>query len=381
MRETKGTNIEVKKNNRNRIFRYLCAQTQTVSNPEIAAALSMSLPTVTTNTREFIEQGLVREIGELASTGGRRAKALRVAAEMGLALGLDITKNHIGLALADLTGSCLAYERIHFPFAHTEDYYRRAGQELEAFFERCQSRETGLSRSRILGLGISFPGIVDLTRQEITYSHVLGLHAIPFTDVSQYFPYPCQLQNDANAGAYAAGMHAKMPERFFYLSLSNTVGGAVFHHGALVQGSSFRCGEAGHMTIHPDGKKCYCGKRGCLDAYCAASILSDAADGSLEQFFERLDAGDSKLSALWETYTSDLAMAVNNIHMILDCDVMLGGYVGSRIGTHIELVREKAAGRNTFSEDGSYIRACSGGNRTAAMGAALGIIETFLAKI
>ena len=84
---------------------------------------------------------------------------------------------------------------------------------------------------------------------------------------------------------------------------------------------------------------------------------------------------------LWEAYTSDLAMAVNNIHMILDCDVMLGGYVGSRIGAHIEQVREKAAGRNTFSEDGGYIRACSGGNRTAAMGAALGIIETFLEKI
>ena len=94
-----------------------------------------------------------------------------------------------------------------------------------------------------------------------------------------------------------------------------------------------------------------------------------------------LDAGDVKMAALWEAYTSDLAMAVNNIHMILDCDVMLGGYVGSRIGAHIEQVREKAAGRNTFSEDGGYIRACSGGNRTAAMGAALGIIETFLEKI
>ena len=168
MRETRGTNIEVKKNNRNHIFRYLCAQTQTVSNPEIASALSMSLPTVTANPREFIEQGLVRETGELASTGGRRAKALRVAAETGLALGLDITKNHIGLALADLTGSCLAYERIHFPFAHTEDYYRRAEQELEAFFDRCQSRQTELSRSRILGLGISFPGIVDLTTVAFT---------------------------------------------------------------------------------------------------------------------------------------------------------------------------------------------------------------------
>ena len=45
------------------------------------------------------------------------------------------------------------------------------------------------------------------------------------------------------------------------------------------------------------------------------------------------------MTALWEVYTSDLAMAVNNIHMILDCDVMLGGYVGSRIGAHFVEVR------------------------------------------
>ena len=63
------------------IFRYLCAQTQTVSNPEIASALSMSLPTVTANTREFIEQGLCagdrgagvyrRQTGEGAAGSGR----------------------------------------------------------------------------------------------------------------------------------------------------------------------------------------------------------------------------------------------------------------------------------------------------------------------
>ena len=73
------TNMEVKKNNRNRIYRYIC-NCQTVSNPDISYALKISLPTVTQNTRELIEMGLVREIGELQSTGGRRAKALAAAA-------------------------------------------------------------------------------------------------------------------------------------------------------------------------------------------------------------------------------------------------------------------------------------------------------------
>ncbi|WP_300565924.1 hypothetical protein [uncultured Acetatifactor sp.] len=46
--------------------------------------------------------------------------------------------------------------------------------------------------------------------------------------MSAFFPYPCHFLNDANAGAYAEGFHGDETERFFYLSLSNTVGGAIF---------------------------------------------------------------------------------------------------------------------------------------------------------
>ena len=60
------TNIEVKKNNRNRIFRYICKHDR-VSNPDIAYALQISLPTVIQNTKELIERRLVEEAGEMQS--------------------------------------------------------------------------------------------------------------------------------------------------------------------------------------------------------------------------------------------------------------------------------------------------------------------------
>ena len=52
----------------------------------------------------------------------------------------------------------------------------------------------------------------------------------------------------------------------------------------------------------------------------------------MEDFFERLHEGELEAMALWEQYASYLAIAVNNIHMVLDCDVVLGGYVGSCMG-------------------------------------------------
>ncbi len=85
----------------------------------------------------------------------------------------------------------------------------------------------------------------------ITYSHALGVRDLPFSEIQSYFPWHCTFLNDANAGAFAEGIGSDLPSSFFYLSLSNTVGGAIFHDGNLLPGDAFRCGEAGHMTLIP----------------------------------------------------------------------------------------------------------------------------------
>ena len=70
MDKKKITNMEVKKKNRNEVFRYICKQ-GTVSNPDIAYNMKISLPTATQITKELIAEGLLEEKGELQSTDGR----------------------------------------------------------------------------------------------------------------------------------------------------------------------------------------------------------------------------------------------------------------------------------------------------------------------
>ena len=369
------TNMEVKKKNRNRVFRYIC-KNGTVSNPDISYDMKMSLPTVTQITKELIEKGFIEETGELQSTGGRRAKALSAAVNVKQAVGLDITKNHISFVLTNLTGEILNHMRIFLPYAHEETYYRRVNDELESFLE-----ESNADRKRILGIGISFPGIIDLDRQVITYSHILGVKMISFDSVSCFFDYPCNFLNDANAGAYAEGIRSDERERFFYLSLSNTVGGAIFENNGLVQGHHFRCGEVGHMTVIPDGKICYCGKKGCLDAYCSATILSGAVEGKLEKFFELLEKKDQRITDIWDVYTGYLAVALNNIRMLLDCDIILGGYVGSYVEPYLSDIWNKVSERNTFAEDRQFVNSCRYKVGAAALGAALEVIENFVRQI
>ena len=52
------------------------------------------------------------------------------------------------------------------------------------------------------------------------------------------------------------------------------------------------------MTVAPGGRQCYCGKQGCFDAYCSAKVLKAAGGGSLDTFFERLEAGDAACRTL-----------------------------------------------------------------------------------
>ena len=375
MDKKKITNMEVKKKNRNEVFRYICKH-GTVSNPDISYNMKISLPTATQITKELIAEGLLEEKGELQSTGGRRAKALSAVVNARLAVGLDITKNHISFVLTNIVGEILKYERIYQPYFSEAAYYQEVSERLEHFLD-----ESGSDKDKILGVGISFPGIIDLDKGQITYSHILGIEAVPLDALSTYFSYPCFFLNDANAGAYAEGFHGDEAERFFYLSLSNTVGGAIFDGNGLVQGRNFRCGEVGHMTVVMDGESCYCGKRGCLDAYCAAWHLSDAADGKLEQFFCLLDQGDAEAVKIWDSYTDYLAIAVNNIYMVLDCDIVLGGYVGSSMGMHLQELWNKVAGRNTFGEKEPYVKGCNYKVAAAALGAALNVIEMFVSQI
>ena len=163
-----------------------------------------------------------------------------------------------------------------------------------------------------------------------------------------------------------------------YLSLSNSVGGAVLVDGTLYMGNHLRAGEFGHNTLVPGGRRCYCGKEGCLDAYCSAKLLSDHAGGNLAAFFAGLRDGDTEKTSVWRDYLAYLAIAVNNLHMSFDCDVIVGGYVGAFLEEFGGPLRSLLEERNTFQPEASYLKYCRYRLEAAAVGAALTQVEHFL---
>ena len=147
--------VEVKRQNRNRVFRYVNGQEET-SMPEISAALDISGPTVLTIVNELKEEGVLKEAGELKSTGGRKAKAIAAVKDIKYAVGIDLTANHISITYTDLSEKALKHVRIRKSFEYTNEYL-----DALAVFTRRFIEENAIPEDKILGIGISMPCIID----------------------------------------------------------------------------------------------------------------------------------------------------------------------------------------------------------------------------
>jgi len=83
---------------------------------------------------------------------------------------------------------------------------------------------------------------------------------------------PFVLSNDANAAAYGEYVYggAKGMDHFIMITLGTGVGSGIVVDGRLVHGSTGTAGELGHNILIPNGRRCTCGRKGCLETYTSA---------------------------------------------------------------------------------------------------------------
>ena len=360
--------------NLSRVFNFIY-QEEKVAKQDISIALEMSLPTVTQNLKTLEEKKLITTAGEFESKGGRKAKAITYVRDSKYALGLDITNQHIGIVLINIAGEIIEHTRYKKPFKRSHKYLQGIGDLIDDFILNHK-----VPKKKILGVGVSVPGILDATGNKIVYLHTLGVSNMDCSEFSQFISYPSIFCHAANAGSIAEMWKREVESNIAYFFLHNNVGGSIIINNQLYLGNNQRSSEFGHMTLVRNGKPCYCGKKGCMDAYCAANLLTSKELGttSLEDFFAKLNQGDEKCRVFWDEYLNYLAIAVNNIRMALDCDVILGSYIGSYMDDYIQILREKVSKLNPFEENSQYVKPCSYKIEASAVGAALLTVESFI---
>lgn len=364
----------IRKHTRRAVYDFIRERGMATKN-EISAGLGISLPTVSKYLALFIEDGLIEEGARIASgsAGGRNAVAYRCVPDGRFAIGVDITRERVRCLVLNLRRSVIAERRTVRTFEMTEDYYAFVAAEVRAMVE-----EAEIDRDRILGVGIAVPGLLSETTGRVTYGRVIDNVGLSAEDFARHLPYETRLVHDSEAAGFAEFWEHRQRENAFYLSLSKSVGGSVLIKGGMYRGDGEIAGEVGHLRIHDDGLPCYCGRHGCLDPYCNATVLTRHADGSLRNFFTRLDSGDPALAEVWDRYTTDLAIAVNNIRVMFGSTIILGGDVGSRGGSHLVDLFAKVDSLSFLATPArSYLVPCTYTNHSIATGAALYLVEEF----
>lgn len=366
-------NGTVKKNTtRSKIVSYII-NNQATSKVEISKALNLSMPTVLSNVNELLASGVVIETGEYESTGGRKAKRISINPTYRYAVGIMITANHVGFVLVNLKSEIEKTYRVRLKFSTESSYYAQLSEITKEFLKDVEYK------GRILGIGISIPGILNQKERLVIKSHALQLENYSLSFLEQAFSYPVYFENDANAAMMAEDLNQY--KNALYLSLNHTLGGAICIDGKLIQGQNQKAGEFGHMILVPGGKKCYCGKAGCADAYCAASALTDESQKTLEEFMNDVENNNPAAVRTWNEYLSNLSILISNLRMAYDMDIILGGEVGGYLAEHMIPLGEKVMKYNGFDHDVRYLKTCSYKKEASAVGVAKHFLYFFIKNI
>jgi len=347
---------------------------------DIAAELGLSMPTVINNVNLMVQKGILEECGSEQSTGGRRARRIRLKTDAAYAVGINVAVHHVSMALTDLQGEILENVREEMIFSDTLDWYRELGSRLRNFVDRC-----GIPGDKILGVGISFPGIIDEDGNEVIRSHIFGLSHMSTDRFRRFIPWPLTIANDANCGCRSELAPGR--DSYLYVSLSTSVGGSIMVNGRIFIGDTRQAGEIGHMILVPGGRRCYCGKKGCADPYLSSMLLRNTLQmpeltrkEQMALFFEKLEAGDPDCGRVWDTYLNDLAVLLTNLRMALDMDMIIGGEVGRFMEPHLEELTNKMTGYDLFQRDIDYVLACRPRNAFTA-GAANLALDAFIGTL
>jgi len=180
--------------NRQIVLNYV-REREPISRADIARETALQRSTISEIVDCLKAQGLVEEIGEGESTGGRRPTMLRLRTAGAIAIGVAITPTVTIVATSDLAGRVIEQE----DFPTDPDPNKTLCRVIESV-RKFSDRSSG----SIEGVGVSLPGLVDPgTGQAIFVPYFKWRDFQVAETISSATDLPVTIDNDANAVALA----------------------------------------------------------------------------------------------------------------------------------------------------------------------------------
>jgi len=306
------------------------AEDAELSRADVAGRTGLTRAAVSSLVDELISSNLVQE-GPIAASGraGRPGRTLALSDTGPAGLGLEIGVGHLGACVMDLRGEVRVWRRVEV--ANAQRPPAEVIDELAGLARDVRAEAEGF-RLHPLAPVLSIPGLPGQQPGIITHAPNLGWHDLP---LGRLWPGPDtpRIENEANLGALAELWSADAPRNFLHISAEAGIGAALVIDGRLYGGERGYAGELGHMTVHPDGPRCPCGSRGCLELYAnqeavlrAAGLHEHAGIDPVTELTARADAGDPGTLRAVEQAGDALGIALAGAIGLIDpAAVVLGG--------------------------------------------------------
>ena len=316
--------------NRQIVLNYV-REREPISRATIARESALQRSTISEIVEVLTGEGLVEEIGEGKSTGGRRPTLLRLRAVGAIAIGVNITPTCTTIASSDLAGVVLQQE--DFP---TDPRPERTLNHIIEIVRKFSAQ------SSIEGIGVSVPGLVTPATGNAIFVPYFKWRDYPIGGmISQATGLPVTIDNDANAVALAELWFGRPEVRnardFIFVLVADGVGTGIIFDGQVYRGMRGAAGEFGHMIVGSDAPvPCSCGNDDCWEAFAserAATARYHKLSGTnrapnFANLIDRaLDGEQAAKTALTET-ARYLGIGISNLVVGLSPEaVIVGGAI------------------------------------------------------
>ncbi|HHW03090.1 MAG TPA: ROK family transcriptional regulator [Thermoanaerobacterales bacterium] len=294
MPKNPGNSKYVKKLNRMTVLNII-KEHEPISRQQLAKMTGLTPPAITQIIRELINMGFVKEVGLEKSCGGRRPVQLQFNPEAAFVMGIEVTRFEVNFGIADLKNDPTDIKTIELDMTEPEIAIPLLIDNINKIIGSSKYRD-----KNILGLGIAFPGLLNIKEGTVKRSINLGpkWNGFPLKAVLQReIGLPVYIENNSNASALA--------ERWFgggnecrdlvYINLGEGISAGIIMDDRVLQGFQGHAGEIGHIVMVENGPLCNCGNRGCLESICGIPALVRKANSELPLISE-----EDPLKKIWK---------------------------------------------------------------------------------
>lgn len=312
----------IKQNNRNLIYQYIY-ENKKVSQQDISYHLRLSRPTVTSNLTSMEQEGMITKCGQIDTEYvGRKASAYSVVADYRISIGVEIVKKEVKIIAVNLYGEQIGRAAYEITYEYQESYFKTVCDKILEF-----KNALGVTDAQLLGIGFAMPGLVTPDGRSLLYGKIMDCTGLSLDEFSRYLPYPCSFIHDAYSAAVSEMWVSPELTDAFYLSLCKHLGASIISRGEIVSGKHGHSATIEHIQMIPEGGAlCYCGKYGCMDTLCSLHVLLNENE-TLDDFFEKVRSGEPSFADRWNVFLTNLAKAINLVHLVYDTDFILGGHL------------------------------------------------------